>query len=506
MANGAWLRSADANTSAKVTPGLTVMVEEGASAGDSLWSLVTDGAITLGTSALVFEMLAGRTGVKAGTYRSLTVDKYGRATAGANPTTLDGYGITDALTTAQVNSLLTVFPARDGISVVGFAGNDVSLPYMRRDSDWSVYYLQPRLGFNPVEQGGGIGQTANKLKLGWSPVGLKATVDSTDLGNLWYSANFDPSKKADITQVKSMIDAVIGGAPGALDTLQELAAALGGDGNFAASVTNALSGKMPVAGGNYRPRVANVCVADELLGINTQGGYIGWGNNEAGTYGMMQFICNRGLGTGGFMWRSVNSNNTESGPLMTYTYDGTLTVPSLSVSAITSNATVPTQAASDNSLRIANTAHVKSVTAAFVARDWITTVGLASDNPGLPYVRRESTGELVFLQVAKPKDTASFGATGWTKNADTGEIEQWVEVAVGEIAYSWIRSIAWPTAFPNACLRVWFSFRQPTTSTLTGVQAFYSEPTSSGCNVRIDEWSPVNQGPGLVVIVHSAGY
>lgn len=36
-------------------------------------------------------------GVKAGTYKSVTVDTYGHVTAGTNPTTLSGYGITDAL-------------------------------------------------------------------------------------------------------------------------------------------------------------------------------------------------------------------------------------------------------------------------------------------------------------------------------------------------------------------------------------------------------------------------
>ena len=46
------------------------------------------------------------TGVKAGTYTKVTVDKYGRVTVGDNPTTLAGYGITDAvtLTTAQTIS------------------------------------------------------------------------------------------------------------------------------------------------------------------------------------------------------------------------------------------------------------------------------------------------------------------------------------------------------------------------------------------------------------------
>ncbi len=104
VANGAWLRAADANTNAKVTPSLTVMVEEGAVHGDSLWHLVTNGPIELGTTALVFEMLAGRTGIQAGTYKSLTVDKYGRAIAGDNPTTVAGYGLTDVYTKAQVEA------------------------------------------------------------------------------------------------------------------------------------------------------------------------------------------------------------------------------------------------------------------------------------------------------------------------------------------------------------------------------------------------------------------
>jgi hypothetical protein len=44
------------------------------------------------------------TGIAASTYKSLTIDVYGRATAGTNPTTLAGYGIADAAALAGSTS------------------------------------------------------------------------------------------------------------------------------------------------------------------------------------------------------------------------------------------------------------------------------------------------------------------------------------------------------------------------------------------------------------------
>ncbi|PCM49689.1 phage tail protein [Pseudomonas fluorescens] len=120
VANGDWVRATDANISAKVTPGLTVMVEEGTANGDSLWHLTTNAPITLGTTALTFKMLAGRTGIAAGTYKSLTVDEYGRATAGANPETLAGFGIKDSYTKAEVEALIAKASALPVGSIVAF--------------------------------------------------------------------------------------------------------------------------------------------------------------------------------------------------------------------------------------------------------------------------------------------------------------------------------------------------------------------------------------------------
>lgn len=54
VAAGTWNRALDADASSEVTPGLTVYVEQGNTQADTAWSLLSDGPITLGTTALPF--------------------------------------------------------------------------------------------------------------------------------------------------------------------------------------------------------------------------------------------------------------------------------------------------------------------------------------------------------------------------------------------------------------------------------------------------------------------
>lgn len=72
-----------------VTSSRKVIAGTGLSGGGALTSDVT---LSLAT-----------TGVKAGTYTKVTVDTYGRVTVGGNPTTLAGYGITDAYTKTEAD-------------------------------------------------------------------------------------------------------------------------------------------------------------------------------------------------------------------------------------------------------------------------------------------------------------------------------------------------------------------------------------------------------------------
>ena len=141
-AAGAWSRAADANTWDELVGAFT-FIEDGTTNDNSGWVCAVAPGGALGVTAVTFEQFSGAgqviagtgmtktgntlnvntasasrivvgadeidlaaTGVSAGTYRSVTVDQWGRVTSGTNPTTLAGYGISDAYTTTQTDSLL----------------------------------------------------------------------------------------------------------------------------------------------------------------------------------------------------------------------------------------------------------------------------------------------------------------------------------------------------------------------------------------------------------------
>jgi hypothetical protein len=125
VAAGAWSRATDADTSGEVTTGIYTFILNGTTNGNKTFTLTTTGTITLGTTDLTFANLAADAIVTAGTgltrsrttlsltsgvvatgtYRSVTVDTYGRVTAGTTPTTFTGYGISD--TSANLAAAIT---------------------------------------------------------------------------------------------------------------------------------------------------------------------------------------------------------------------------------------------------------------------------------------------------------------------------------------------------------------------------------------------------------------
>jgi len=112
---GSWTRATDANTSAKVTPGLYCFVEEGSTYGNTGWVLSTDAPITLGTTSLVFAQFNGLASITAGDGLSLSgsmvyLDTPGTITASStNTVTADSHthAITGFSETTHVHGDIT---------------------------------------------------------------------------------------------------------------------------------------------------------------------------------------------------------------------------------------------------------------------------------------------------------------------------------------------------------------------------------------------------------------
>jgi len=76
----------------------------------------------------------------------------------------------------------------------------------------------------------------------------KFTANSTDVLSEGSTNLYFTNARAD-ARAQLKVDALVGSAPGTLDTLQELGDALGDDPNFATTVTNSIATKLPLAGG-----------------------------------------------------------------------------------------------------------------------------------------------------------------------------------------------------------------------------------------------------------------
>jgi len=81
------------------------------------------------------------------------------------------------------------------------------------------------------------------------------------------AANTNTTQIATTAYVQTEIADLIASAPGALDTLNELAASLGNDANFSTTVTNSLATKLPLAGGTMSGTIA--MGSNKITGLGT---------------------------------------------------------------------------------------------------------------------------------------------------------------------------------------------------------------------------------------------
>ena len=113
------------------------------------------------------------------------------------------------------------------------------------DSNDAIEALQAKVGINGSAVTTSLSYKISALEAFNNNLGntLDDYVPVGDVGQADGVASLDSSGKIPIAQLGNLIN----GAPGALDTLNELAAALGNDSSYATTITNALSLKSPLA-------------------------------------------------------------------------------------------------------------------------------------------------------------------------------------------------------------------------------------------------------------------
>ena len=278
---------------------------------------VTDNDVDLGTSALEFKDLhidgtanidslvadtadinggtvdaavIGATTPAAGTFTALTANtSLVAATADINAGTIDGTVIGGAAALAITGTTVTATTGFIGGLTVAVTGNTAGthtgavVGNVTGNLTGNVTASTGTSTFNDVTINGGLNMdaaTAATITNLTSPTNsgdaaTKGYVDTADALKLNLSGGTmsgaiamgtnkitglgTPTLSTDAatkTYVDTSISNLVAAAPGALDTLDELAAALGDDANFATTVTNSIATKLALAGGTMSGAIA----------------------------------------------------------------------------------------------------------------------------------------------------------------------------------------------------------------------------------------------------------
>lgn len=125
-------------------------------------------------------------GVTAGTYRSVTVNTLGHVTAGTNPTTLAGYGITDAMSTSHPANSITSPMISSWNSAAGLAHSHSNKPLLDVIDQQLATYSSPRFNNVLLNDNLGYGETI----FGEDNVGGESGIVNTSSGIL-YAGKFE---------------------------------------------------------------------------------------------------------------------------------------------------------------------------------------------------------------------------------------------------------------------------------------------------------------------------
>jgi hypothetical protein len=263
-----------------------------ANGGTGVTTSTGSGANVLGTSPTIASPTITGTGTIAGTF---TGNVTGDVTGSSGSTTGNAATAT-ALATARTFQLTgdveasgVTFDGTGNVSLTTVIGTGA---IVNADVNASAQVAYSKLNLTNSVVNADINASA---AIDWTKLGISSTVDSTEISYVngvtsaiqtqldaklatatasttyaplaspaltgvptapTAAANTNTTQVATTAYVQTEITDLIAAAPGALDTLNELATALGNDAAFSTTVTNSLATKLPLAGGTMSGAIA----------------------------------------------------------------------------------------------------------------------------------------------------------------------------------------------------------------------------------------------------------
>ncbi len=136
-------------------------------------------------------------------------------------------------------------------------GRDDTITHIHTKNDESSATVRFRIENTDTESGGGANANDRNIDLISDATSARIVID----GNTVATENY----------VNTQVSNLVASAPSTLDTLNELAAALGDDANFSTTVTNSIATKLPLAGGTLTGTLTSRAISMQnynLTGVN----------------------------------------------------------------------------------------------------------------------------------------------------------------------------------------------------------------------------------------------
>ena len=333
QASGQPVRATDFDTAAEVDSGDFVFVTLGTVNANTGY-VQTNRPAVIGTDPISFTQFSGAGTFLAGNGLTLTgntfaVDTAVTQTRVANVSDTEiGYldGVTSAIQT-QLNTKLASATAATTYAPLAsptFTGT-VTLP---TGTVTSGMILDGTIVDADINASAAIAQS--KISGLSTSLGLKADLASPALTGTPTAptavAGTNTTQVATTAFVKTAVDNVIAAAPGALDTLDELAAALGDDANYAATVTTALAAKAPLASPALTgtPTSPTATADTNTTQVATTAFVVG---QAASTAPVMNGTAAVGTSLKYARQDHVHASDTTKANLASPTFTGTVTIP-----------------------------------------------------------------------------------------------------------------------------------------------------------------------------------